>query len=342
MLLGGEFFYPAVHCSHHRIELLLAANKRWRGVCSVLLHTMSRASPPMLQYGAPDDVIPRKRNPLVLAGEYARLAAASRFVPARCSSVLVFITPREFRPLSLHNAGALVTAGVLVAGLVAFKQVRPCITAHGWRAGCSWVGARACPPTQFQVTMTTDTGAVLAHLLAQGNQNLSQHMMRARVAAQVTGVLAAAYTVKRPCLRTTHTCEQFSSVPIPGWVSRAHMHTLAHLGTHRSLGQWRLCWAPAAITPPQATASSEPSVRQLANASFSAACAGQHQQQQRLEVAEVVVRRRPPGCNPHTASLLYHRYVVWLPLPFKLAILHSISLDLRIAEAHSRAKPWGD
>ena len=65
-----------------------------------------------------------------------------------------------------HAAGAAATAGVLCAGLLAFKQVR---AMHALSV------VQACAAMQS-----------FSLLLPQGNSNLSQQMMRARVAFQVT------------------------------------------------------------------------------------------------------------------------------------------------------------
>ena len=134
-----------------------------------------------------NEMIPQRRNPLVIVGE-----AAVAALPTCCSA------PRwhgrlQHRPQINYNgidgmqraamstmqssAGCGVTAGVLVVGLLAFKQV--CGSrSRRQHAQVASVSARFRPPRPSLINNKRIRAA-------QGNSQLSQKMMRARVMAQV-------------------------------------------------------------------------------------------------------------------------------------------------------------
>lgn len=114
-----------------------------------------------------EDILPpkKKKSPLVLAGvKFVNKAQRSGLTCSR-------LQPHKLCP----HAGAGVTAGVLIAGLMFFNKVRT--LQNAWTASLSFIW------------MSSHSGTIYM----QGNDRMSQHMMRARVIAQVRSYVAAAH-----------------------------------------------------------------------------------------------------------------------------------------------------
>ena len=131
----------------------------------------------MNQYDVDDYVLPRRRSPWVLVGGscHPSLVSFTRVFssPANVAQqyLVAILSAYTLRSLIVPCpvAGAGGTAAILLGGLLAFRRVSRLARTGRVFASCNQLRWICC---------------------LQGNQNLSQHMMRARVVAQVTSLSA--------------------------------------------------------------------------------------------------------------------------------------------------------